>query len=307
MVWGVPSASDPGRGRHRALCPSRRHCPRRAWRGGQAQGAGAWPFAAALVWGGLLGGRARSASGAPCRGGKVLGDWVASQTGSAPRSSACKGCPETKRVGAGSAGDGWEMGRRGGWMDGWMEPPVTPGLQELEEAPEAVRGGSVPGWGAGRCGGSRVMSWMGAARSMALHIPVPPLAKLSPVGVQLAHPWSLTCLTWSQVVSREDHAGAGGAAAVPPRDGAFPGAGEHQLPRRLHPVRELRGEGGALPHHLLLQQAEHRRGGLLRKPHAAGGGEVSPPLPSPSATLGSSGLTLGCGETYGSELVGLRG
>lgn len=77
-----------------------------------------------------------------------------------------------------------------------------------------------------------------------------------------------------QVVPREDHAGAGGAAAVPPRDGAVPGAGEHQLPRGLHPVRQLRGQGGALPHHLLLQQAQHRRGGLLREPHAAGGGEA---------------------------------
>ena len=36
---------------------------------------------------------------------------------------------------------------------------------------------------------------------------------------------------------------------------------------------QLRWEGGALSHHLPQREAHHRRGGVLREPHAAGGGE----------------------------------
>lgn len=86
-------------------------------------------------------------------------------------------------------------------------------------------------------------------------------------------PSSSSCLSYLQLVSREDNSGAGRAAALPSRDGLVPGEGEHQLPRRLHPVRQLRRQGGALPHHLPQRQAHHWRGGVLWEPHAAGWGE----------------------------------
>lgn len=75
------------------------------------------------------------------------------------------------------------------------------------------------------------------------------------------------------MVSWEDNSGSGRATPQSPGDGPVLGAREHQLPRRLHALRELRRESGALPNHLPQRQAHHRRGGLLREPHAADGGE----------------------------------
>lgn len=76
-----------------------------------------------------------------------------------------------------------------------------------------------------------------------------------------------------QVVSRENNPRAGGAAPEPPGDGPVPGEGEHQLSWRLHLVRQLRRQGGALPYHLPQRKTDHWRGGVLWESHAAGGGE----------------------------------
>ena len=83
------------------------------------------------------------------------------------------------------------------------------------------------------------------------------------------------CVTsGSQVVSWEDNTDSGRAAALPSRNRPVLGEREHQLPRGLHPVCELRRQGGALPHRVPQRQVIYRRGGVLWEPHAAGRGET---------------------------------